>query len=172
MSDDDPAPKKGLRSRFVDWLSAHRSTLLALDDTPHAIALGLAIGIFFGFTPLLGLKTLLSIGVAWLFKSNKIAAAISVTLHDLLLPFMPAIYFWEYRAGMWALARPRHSSMSFRHLPVHDLMEWTTFFTVGQPLLVGSLLLALPAAVVFYFFAKGLITRTRAARANTAVSQN
>lgn len=139
MSDEDPASKRGRWSRFVAWLSAHRSTLLALDDTPHSIALGLAIGIFFGFTPLLGLKTLLSIGVAWLFKSNKIAAAISVTLHDLLLPLMPAIYFWEYRAGIWALNRPPHSSMSFRNLPVRDWMEWTTFFTVGQPLLVGSL---------------------------------
>lgn len=149
---------------------AHRSTLLAIDDTPHSIALGLAIGIFFGFVPLFGMKTLLSIGVAWLCKSNKIAAAISVTLHDLLLPFMPAIYFWEYRAGMWALSRPRHSSMSFHHLPVRELMNWTTFLTVGQPLLVGSVLLALPAAFVFYFFAKGLIKRTRMAKAMIPVS--
>ena len=53
-------------------------------DTPHSIALGSAIGIFFGFTPLWSLKTLLSIGVAWVFRCNKLAAAIAVTLHDIL----------------------------------------------------------------------------------------
>src|SRR5438876_1216399 len=38
-------------------------TLMAIADTPHSIALGSAIGIFFGFTPLYPLKTLLSIAV-------------------------------------------------------------------------------------------------------------
>ena len=67
-------------------------TLMAIADTPHSVALGSAIGIFFGFTPLWSLKTLLSIATAWLFRCNKIAAAIAVTLHDIILPFMPAIY--------------------------------------------------------------------------------
>ena len=75
-------------------------TLMTIADTPHSIALGSAIGIFFGFTPLWSLKTLLSIAVAWIFKCNKIAAAIAVTLHDIILPLMPAIYFWQYRIGM------------------------------------------------------------------------
>jgi Uncharacterized protein conserved in bacteria len=83
---------------------------MTIADTPHSVALGSAIGIFFGFTPLWSLKTLLSIGVAWIFKSNKIAAAIAVTLHDVLLPLMPAIYFWQYRIGMRVLhGRPARS---------------------------------------------------------------
>ena len=57
-------------------------TLMAINDTPHSIALGSAIGIFFGFTPLWSLKTLLSIATAWLFRCNKVAAAIAVTLHE------------------------------------------------------------------------------------------
>lgn len=141
---------------------------MAINDTPHSIALGLAIGFFFGFTPLLGMKTLLSIGVAWLCKSNKIAAAISVTLHDLLLPFMPAIYFWEYRVGLWALQRPRHAVRGLHHVPLREWMQWTTFFTVGQPLLVGSIFLALPGAALLYVFAHWLIVRTRAGRARNA----
>ena len=68
---------------------------------------------FFGFTPLMGLKLLLSIAVAWLLRSNKIAAAIAVTLHDLILPFSPAIYLWEYKMGMWVLhGRFRNTAVS------------------------------------------------------------
>jgi len=43
------------------WLHEHSLKLLAIRDTPEAIAGGVAIGIFFGFTPLFGLKTLLAI---------------------------------------------------------------------------------------------------------------
>ena len=71
-------------------------TLMTIADTPHSIALGSAIGIFFGFTPLYPLKTLLSIGTAWVCRCNKIAAAIAVTLHDVLIWGMPAIYLAEY----------------------------------------------------------------------------
>jgi len=81
------------------WLVAHHMTLMTIADSPHSIALGSAIGIFFGFTPLYPLKTLLSIAVAWVCRCNKIAAAIAVTLHDVLIWAMPAIYVAEYHLG-------------------------------------------------------------------------
>ena len=86
------------------WLVAHHMTLMTIADTPHSIALGSAIGIFFGFTPLYPLKTLLSIAVAWVFRCNKIAAAIAVTLHDVVIWAMPAIYVAEYQFGCWSTA--------------------------------------------------------------------
>jgi len=51
-------------ARKKQWLADHHMTLMTMADTPHSIALGSAIGIFFGFTPLWSLKTLLSIAVA------------------------------------------------------------------------------------------------------------
>ena len=82
-------------ARLKRWLVAHHMTLMTIADSPHSIALGSAIGIFFGFTPLYPLKTLLSIGAAWAFRCNKIAAAIAVTLHDVVIWAMPAIYVAE-----------------------------------------------------------------------------
>src|SRR5256885_4383783 len=64
----------------------------------YSIALGSAIGIFFGFTPLYPLKTILSIAIAWVLRCNKIAAAIAVTLHDALIFAMPAIYFADRKS--------------------------------------------------------------------------
>jgi uncharacterized protein (DUF2062 family) len=159
--------KPGAWTRLKDWLQAHHMTLMTLPDTPHSIALGSAVGMFFGFTPLFGLKTLLTLAVAWLLKGNKIAAFIAVTLHDLILPFWPAIFFWEYKMGMWTLHRRLPLRPGFRHVALGDYMEWTTFFTVGQPLLVGSLFLALPAAVVVYFGLRAVLIRSRKAQPTT-----
>lgn len=155
---------RGWWKQLRRWLAEHHLTLMMLPDTPHSIALGSAIGMFFGFTPLFGLKTLLSIVGAWLSKGNKIAAVITVTLHDLLLPFVPAIFLWQYRMGMWVLYGRVPERPGFRHVVLRDYMEWTTFLTVGRPLLVGSLFLALPAAIVVYFGLRGVLIRSHAKR--------
>src|SRR6201981_1218495 len=88
------------------WFQEHSLKLLAIRDTPEAIAGGVAIGIFFGFTPLFGLKTLSAIFFAWLTGSNILAAVISGALHDVILPFMPIIYRWEYSVGYWMVRSP------------------------------------------------------------------
>ena len=113
-------------------------TLMTLPDTPHNIALGAAIGMFFGFTPLFTMKTLLAFFITWLFRANKTAAVITVTLHDVLLPLVPAMFFWQYRLGMWALYHRVPQRAGFRRVPLSDWMEWTTFLTMGRPILVGS----------------------------------
>jgi uncharacterized protein len=149
-------------ARFKHWLTEHHMTLMAIADTPHSIALGSAIGIFFGFTPLYGLKTLLSIAVAWILRCNKIAAAIVVTVHDVLIFAMPAIYLVEYQLGCWCLRRgaapqrPRFGQLGF-----HDYLSWHVFSRVVWPMLVGSLFLALPSAVVVYFLMRMLVSRGR-----------
>ncbi len=133
---------------------------MTLTDTPHSIALGSAIGIFFGFTPLWSMKTLLSIAVAWLCKCNKIAAAIAVTLHDIILPLMPAIYFWQYKIGMRVLhGRPDHRVAL--HLGWSAFYSWNAFLRVGWPLLFGSLFLAVPCALATYVVMRMLVTRAR-----------
>ena len=122
----------------------------------------MAIGIFFGFTPLWSLKTLLSIVVAWLSKSNKIAAAISVQLHDLILPFMPAIYLWEYKFGYWTLYGRLPQRIHLRALEFRDYVHWEMFYSLGRPLLIGSFLIGLPSAAIVYFVCRSLVTSHRA----------
>ena len=153
-------------ARIKRWLVAHHMTLMAIADTPHSIALGSAIGIFFGFTPLYPLKTLLSIAVAWVFRCNKIAAAIAVTLHDVVIWAMPAIYVGEYHAGSWILNRPAARRVHFREFRLHDYVHWHVFSRVVWPTFwpafVGSLLIAIPSAIVIYFVMRLLISRGRA----------
>ena len=155
------APRVGWWRRLHRWMRAHHMTLMMLPDTPHNIALGSAIGMFFGFTPLFTMKTLLAFFVTWLFRANKTAAVITVTLHDVLLPLVPAMFFWQYRLGMWALYHRVPERAGFRRVPLSQWMEWTTFLTVGRPILVGSLFFAVPAALIVYFGLRAVLIRAR-----------
>jgi uncharacterized protein (DUF2062 family) len=155
-------PRVSLWRRLKRWMRAHHMTLMTLPDTPHSIALGSAIGMFFGFTPLFGLKTVLAFLTTWACKGNKTAAVITVQLHDILLPVVPAMFVWQYKLGMWALYHRLPQRPGYRRVSLSDFMEWTTFLTVGRPLLIGSLFFAVPAALLVYFALRGVLIRSRA----------
>jgi uncharacterized protein (DUF2062 family) len=125
------------------------------------MAWGVAIGIFFGFLPIFGLKTLSAIFVAWLTRSNIIAAVLATTLHDIILPFMPVVYAAEYKVGFWLLSAPHHWPTSLRKVnwAPHAWLSWTTFLTVGKPMLVGSIVCAAPVALASFAITKLIVER-------------
>ena len=123
------------------WLVAHHMTLMTIADTPHSIALGSAIVIFFGFTPLYPLKTLLSIAVAWVFRCNKVAAAIAVTLHDVLIWAMPAIYVAEYHSRVLEPSVSGGSTRAFSPVWFEAITCTGTYFLASSGLFSGPLLL-------------------------------
>lgn len=141
------------------WLREHSLKLLAIRDTPNAIAGGVAIGIFIGFTPLFGLKTLLAIFFAWLTRSNILAAVVATTLHDLLLPVMPVVFVWEYKVGYWLLHHEWPQRMTRLHLHWNEWLNWTTFLTVGKPLLLGSILCSVPPALASFWVMRVVMIR-------------
>lgn len=152
--------------KILNWFRSTITRLTELRDRPQAVALGIASGIFFGFIPLLGLKTLLAMGAAKLFRGNVVAAAIAVTLHDVILPLAPVILHWEYKLGHQLLGHPGH----LPHSPgpeIHGIrmwFHWDTLFTVGLPLLVGSVIVAIPFALGAYFLALRLLEKSGAKR--------
>jgi uncharacterized protein len=143
------------------WLHEHSLKLLAIRDTPEAIAGGVAIGIYIGFTPLIGLKTALTILFAWLTRSNILAAVIASAAHDILWPVMPVIFAAEYDVGYWLLSHPHHfpPSITKAHLDFHALRNWSNLLTIGKPMLVGSLVCSAPLAALSYWFTRRLMVR-------------
>jgi uncharacterized protein (DUF2062 family) len=76
-----PAP-----SRTRRWLEQ----LLHTHDTPERTAAAYAVGVFFGFSPLLGLHTVLGLIVAFLFNLNRVAVLLGIYSN---LPWiLPAYY--------------------------------------------------------------------------------
>ena len=157
------------------WLREHSLKLLAIRDTPEAIAGGIAIGIFFGFTPLFGLKTLLAIFFAWLTRSNIIAAVLAGTLHDLILPLMPFVLIGEYKIGYWLMNQEWHRGGVPRfHLAVHEWRDWTKLLSsrIGKPMLLGSIMIATPLAGAVFFIAKAIVTKYRLKHPHAPVTED
>lgn len=142
---------------MLEKLAAHfrslREKLLDLRDAPHALAGGVAIGMFIGFTPLFGLKTLLCLALAWMLRCNPIAAVIAVSLHDVVTPIWPVLLELEFKIG-WEVLTILHDTPPAppsMHFHIRDVMQWTTFLGVGLPMLVGSMFLSAPAAFIAYW---------------------
>jgi len=147
--------------KLLNYFCSLREKLLNLRDAPHALAGSVAIGMFIGFTPLFGLKTLLCLGLAFVLRCNPIAAVISVSLHDVVTPFWPVILEAEYKIG-WEFLHWLHESppeVQSMHFHIQDVMKWTTFFTIGLPLLVGAMFLSIPAAFIAYFLTLPIFRR-------------
>ncbi|HQS84854.1 MAG: hypothetical protein B7Y25_07950 [Alphaproteobacteria bacterium 16-39-46] len=72
--------------------------LLRLQASPSAIASGLGIGVALSFTPLLGAHIILSIGLSWILRANKVAALLGTLIGTpWTLPFM---LFLSYKTGI------------------------------------------------------------------------
>lgn len=145
--------------------------LLALKDSPREVAIGAAVGVFFAFTPLVGLKTVLAAGITWLLGGSVVSAVVAVTLHDVLLPLMPLLMRWEYQVGYWMLSHPHAFPPSLHQaLKGHPAswLKWSSFLTVGLPLLVGSLFVSGPLALLTFFGIGGVLDGFRKRRRASA----
>ena len=161
--------------KLTERLAWQWKKLLEIKDSPRAVAVGVALGIFYGFTPLVGLKTLLAILTTWLLGGSIVAAVVAVSLHDVLLPVMPFILRWEYDVGYWLLSNPHELPPALHlahHHPPGDWLHWSTFLTVGRPLLMGSLFLSTPSSLAAFFLTQFLLERAqRRQRARKAQPQ-
>lgn len=146
------------------WLDA----LLHVDDTPERTAAAFATGVFFGFSPLLGLHTILGIAIAFLLNLNRVAVLLGVYSD---LPWFIAPY---YAFVTMAAARITGHRLppGFRS-QVGELFEmslfraefWHRLLTILKPLLfpyaVGSFFGALILASIAYPLALAFVTSRR-----------
>lgn len=117
---------------------------LRLQGAPDEIAKGVAIGIFVGMTPTLGLQMVIAIFVAIWLKENKIAAALGVWITN---PVTAApIYTLEYESGRRLLQMPP--------LQFPEELTFAAMKTLGWdlmiPLLFGSLIYAVICSIIAY----------------------
>jgi uncharacterized protein len=130
--------------------------LARLRSEPDEIGRGMALGLFVGFTPTFGVQMLLALLFAFLFRQNKIAAIIGVWVTNPVTA--PFIYGLEFQVGRLFLGMSPHSS----HLP-HEL-SWSMGLQVGGPILLGSLIVGLPIAIIGYSLTVRFIPSLRQAR--------
>jgi len=126
--------------------------LLDARDAPHSIAGGTAIGVFFGFIPVFGLKTLCAMGISMLTRCSVVASVIGVSLHDILLPIWPLILRYQFQLGFWILSQPHHFApkLTRNDFKLSELLQWDNFVDIGLPLAIGGIVVAIPMAILTY----------------------
>jgi uncharacterized protein (DUF2062 family) len=145
----NPSPARKI-GRWLAWQRQIRYwyvRLLRLQSTPHAMARGLAVGIFAGMFPFLGLQTAIAVFLAIPLRGNKLVAAAGTWVSN-PLTFVP-IYWFNYKLGQWVLQweGPAFSELNWRS---GNLLEHTSNAAIA--LLVGSALAGLMGGVTVYLF--------------------
>jgi uncharacterized protein len=146
------------------WLD----TLLHIQDTPERTAAAFALGVFFGFSPFLGLHTLLAITVAFLLNMNRVAALLGVYSN---LPWVIAPYYAFATMAGSVITRTRvpvglrAQLVALFDLSVFSGEFWHQLITILKPLLwpyaVGSTIGALILAAIAYPLALAFVTSRR-----------
>ena len=72
---------------------------------------------------------------------------------------MPVIFVWEYKVGYWLLNHEWPQRMTRLHLHWNEWLNWTTFLTVGKPLLLGSILCSVPPALLSFWVMRRIMIR-------------
>jgi uncharacterized protein (DUF2062 family) len=126
--------------------------LLDAKDAPHSVAGGTAIGVFFGFIPIFGLKTVSAMGVSLLTRCSVVASVIGVSLHDILIPVWPLILRFQFQIGFWLLSHPHHFAPPLKKddFRISEIFQWDNFVDIGLPLLVGGVVFAVPFTLISY----------------------
>jgi hypothetical protein len=150
------------------WLG----TLLHIDDSPERTAAAFALGVFFGFSPFLGLHTLLGLAFAFLLNLNRVAVLLGVYSN---LPWFVAPYFAFTTMVVGAPITGHRIPPGFRQ-QVADLFElsllqgdfWHRLVVILKPFFwpytVGSLIGACVLAAFAYPLALGFVTSRKRIR--------
>jgi uncharacterized protein (DUF2062 family) len=155
-------PRLGFRRAFkYIW---HR--LRRIGASPHSIALGFATGVFMSFNPLLGFHLILAAVICWVIGGSFVAAAIGTLFCN---PVMcPLMMVGNYQIGMllvgeriredFVFQSPQFTLDYFVTDPFRIANElWTILAPVFLPIMLGSVILGLAAAVPTYFCARAVV---------------
>jgi uncharacterized protein (DUF2062 family) len=136
--------------------------LLQLQDSPHRIALAFGIGIWIAFSPLLGLHTLMALGIAFGFRLSRAALLLGAYVNNpwTIAPLYLAgtalgcALLGVSTAGLESIEWDHHGPTFYRELLAH-LRPYL------WPYVVGNTILGVLGGVVGYFALRALLLRRR-----------
>jgi len=144
-------PSMGWRAFLVYiFLKLKRSV-----SDPHHVAVGVAQGMWANFLPLPGMGATLSLTGAWLLRGSLLGAFVGQMPGNAWT--MPFIWIACYKVGLMVMPLNEHSigfRMLLENFNVAFIVDnWGTLATsVLLPLTVGGQIIAIPAALLSYWF--------------------
>jgi hypothetical protein len=139
----------------------HYLRILRLKASPHEIALGMALGIFIGFMPIIPLQTATVLLLALIFRASKLAAAVATWISNPLN--MPLFYSMLYFVG--------RKVFPFLNAPFPQGYDYSflTLMETGKDLLIimimGGLVLGIPSSIIIYFISRKIVSEYQVRKA-------
>jgi hypothetical protein len=131
--------------------------LLHIEDTPERTALAYSIGIFLGFSPFVGLHTLMGLAIAFLFGLNRVAILLGVWTNTpwWIVPFYMiatwvGMWVTGFRIGWGALREIFQLGMDRGFMSSNFWGCVTSQWGLLLSFLIGSLMLCILLSVVSY----------------------
>ncbi|EDX86037.1 hypothetical protein S7335_3740 [Synechococcus sp. PCC 7335] len=121
---------------------------LRMQGSPHAIARGIAAGVFAGAFPLLGFQTIIGVAIAATIRGNKIMAAVGTWISN-PLTYVP-IFALNFHVGRWLLRLPNDIMMPSASAGTEEWMSLGV--SASASLLLGSFVVGIAASSIAYYF--------------------
>lgn len=139
--------------------------LLHLNDTPERTALAFSIGVFFSFSPFVGLHTIMGLTTAFLFKLNRLALLVGVYVNN-PWTLAPAASLGT-ALGFYLLGTEnRFADASWDSMLSGHF--WKEMFSDIEhlllPFFLGNLILSVVAGMIAYLVLRRILVRHRARR--------
>ncbi|MFH0929958.1 MAG: DUF2062 domain-containing protein [Candidatus Moraniibacteriota bacterium] len=136
-----------MKKRIRDYIKQ----FFLIDDTPHKVVGGAALGAFLGIIP--GEGVLATLFFAYIFRLNRLAALAGVLAFNMwttfiALPVAAAIGGLIFRIDPRTLSNDFHETLS---LGWQYLFSWNVLRETAIPLLTGYIVLAGSVAAIIYF---------------------
>ncbi len=144
------------RARFRARVRARFEELKGAAESPGQLGLALGVGVLCGCSPLLGFQTLLAIGVAFLFRLNKLAVFIGLQIS--IPPLTPLVVLASVELGEFLL-HGRALQLSVAQIRAMTTRELLAKFFLD--LSVGGLTLGAVLGVLLGMLTARWITRRR-----------
>lgn len=142
-------------------------SIFRLETTPHAVGLGLAMGVFVAFLPILGVQMLLAGMIAWVGRANVGAALLGTWAGNPIT--WPMMWVASYligisllgEAGAMTVDELQSTLVRLRETPP-ETIGWLTMidgaktllWPILKPLFAGGLVLGLISGGALYFIGR------------------
>lgn len=133
--------------------------VMRLKASTHSVAMGLAVGVFVGFLPVIPFQTIVALSLAFVFRASKIPAALGTWISNPvnLIPFYTMLYY------VGRMIMPVDTpELDFHHLELKAMIEQGWGLVVVM--FTGGLILGVPGAFITYILTFKAVNRYRQKR--------
>ncbi|NOZ69178.1 MAG: DUF2062 domain-containing protein [Deferribacteres bacterium] len=131
-------------------------SIFQVQETPHRIALAFAIGVFWGFSPLLGLHTIGAFITAWLLGLNKLVTIVGVWIGN-PWTLVPVYTFCLWLGAKMVGIKQIIPEINWNELSVTHMISELGYLL--KPFFIGSMTVSIVFGLASYFIIHFLATR-------------